>query len=133
MLELRPGTAHATFSRGGQAVLPVPAGGRLVLVTAAGPTPLASRVARQVTRYQAPGGREFWIETSADDAALLHRALLASATPGVAAPGSVGSVAEGQAQAEGEDDGAGDPVQQPAGGGAGEPGAERPGEADQHG
>ncbi|WP_431676850.1 hypothetical protein [Kitasatospora sp. KL5] len=75
-LRVEPGaaTARFTFGRSGRSV-DVPVGGQVVVVTAAEPDRAAALVGRLVTRYESMPGRPVWIETTADDAALLHRAL----------------------------------------------------------
>lgn len=62
---------------GGAPAVEVPFGGRIVLVTSCDPTVWASSVGRLVTRYEAGPRQEFWIETAAPDAPLLHQALTA--------------------------------------------------------
>ncbi|WP_405008987.1 hypothetical protein [Kitasatospora sp. NBC_01539] len=75
-LRVEPGAASVRFTgrRAGREV-GVPAGGRVVVVTAAEPDRFAERVRRTVTRYESVPGRPVWIETTAHDAPLVQRAL----------------------------------------------------------
>ncbi|MFJ6215280.1 hypothetical protein ACIQGZ_18400 [Streptomyces sp. NPDC092296] len=71
----RPGAPLLFTPEGGAPATEIPSGGTIVLVTGCQPTRLASHVDRVVTRYEARRRHEFWIETTAFDAPLLHRAL----------------------------------------------------------
>ncbi|WP_030275422.1 hypothetical protein [Streptomyces sp. NRRL B-24484] len=75
-LTVAPGGGALRFAfRGAAPGVEIPTGGRIVVATAAEPDRWASAVARTVLRYEAVPGRPVWIETTAADAPLVHRAL----------------------------------------------------------